>query len=106
MRQNTPHPKELKAKAHKLFGKDKKDDESNILFPLAEEVRWRSSVSVLSCATQFSSFQSQRTDISAHNASNATPVEAIPHHFEATTVVRTEIHNHVVSPNDVSWNII
>lgn len=27
VRQNTPHPKELKAKAHKLFGKDKKDDE-------------------------------------------------------------------------------
>lgn len=23
MRQNTPHPKELKAKAHKLFGKGK-----------------------------------------------------------------------------------
>lgn len=28
VRQNTPHPKELKAKAHKLFSKDKKDDDT------------------------------------------------------------------------------
>jgi protein scribble len=26
VRQNTPHPKELKAKAHKLFGKGKGSD--------------------------------------------------------------------------------
>lgn len=37
VRQNTPHPKELKAKAHKLFSKDKKDDDT--LFALSEEVR-------------------------------------------------------------------
>jgi hypothetical protein len=35
VRQNTPHPKELKLKAHKLFSKDKKDDD---LQPLSEEV--------------------------------------------------------------------
>jgi protein scribble len=28
VRQNTPHPKELKLKAHKLFAKDKKDTDS------------------------------------------------------------------------------
>jgi hypothetical protein len=47
VRQNTPHPKELKLKAHKLFSKDKRDEDSN-LQPLSEEVslrdlthRWR-----------------------------------------------------------------
>lgn len=34
VRQNTPHPKDLKAKAHKLFSKDKKDD----MYALSEEV--------------------------------------------------------------------
>lgn len=28
VRQNTPHPKELKAKAHKLFSKDKKEEDT------------------------------------------------------------------------------
>lgn len=38
VRQNTPHPKELKLKAHKLFSKDKtKTDEGN-LDTLSEEV--------------------------------------------------------------------
>jgi len=37
VRQNTPHPKELKLKAHKLFSKDKKDDDSQ-LNRLPEEV--------------------------------------------------------------------
>ena len=37
VRQNTPHPKELKAKAQKLFSKDKKDDN---LDTLSEEVSW------------------------------------------------------------------
>lgn len=37
VRQNTPHPKELKLKAHKLFSKDKKDEEPSLL-PLSEEV--------------------------------------------------------------------
>lgn len=35
VRQNTPHPKELKAKAHKLFSKDKRDEEMSAL---SEEV--------------------------------------------------------------------
>lgn len=40
VRQNTPHPKELKAKAHKLFAKEKsKLDESGNLDTLSEEVR-------------------------------------------------------------------
>lgn len=38
MRQNTPHPKELKMKAHKLFGKDKKQDDQTGLDTLSEEV--------------------------------------------------------------------
>lgn len=39
VRQNTPHPKELKAKAHKLFAKEKnKVDESGNLDTLSEEV--------------------------------------------------------------------
>lgn len=39
VRQNTPHPKELKLKAHKLFGKDKtKLDDSGNLDTLSEEV--------------------------------------------------------------------
>ena len=38
VRQNTPHPKELKAKAHKLFSKDKKEEELHLV-ALAEEVR-------------------------------------------------------------------
>lgn len=39
VRQNTPHPKELKAKAHKLFAKEKsKVDESANLDTLSEEV--------------------------------------------------------------------
>lgn len=39
VRQNTPHPKELKAKAHKLFSKDKgAQDETTVLGPLSEEV--------------------------------------------------------------------
>lgn len=42
VRQNTPHPKELKAKAHKLFSKDKRDDDSN-LHPLSEEVNKKNS---------------------------------------------------------------
>jgi hypothetical protein len=43
VRQNTPHPKELKLKAHKLFSKDssKKDDEKGgNLNTLSEEVRF------------------------------------------------------------------
>lgn len=40
VRQNTPHPKELKAKAHKLFAKEKsKLDETGNLDTLSEEVR-------------------------------------------------------------------
>jgi carboxylesterase type B len=31
VRQNTPHPKDLKAKAHKLFSKDKKEDDTMVL---------------------------------------------------------------------------
>lgn len=39
VRQNTPHPKELKAKAHKLFAKEKsKMEESGNLDTLSEEV--------------------------------------------------------------------
>jgi hypothetical protein len=38
VRQNTPHPKELKLKAHKLFSKDKKSDDDSNLLPLSEEV--------------------------------------------------------------------
>lgn len=39
VRQNTPHPKELKAKAHKLFSKDKgRYDDSGNLDTLSEEV--------------------------------------------------------------------
>lgn len=39
VRQNTPHPKELKLKAHKLFAKDKgTKDESSNLDTLSEEV--------------------------------------------------------------------
>lgn len=39
VRQNTPHPKELKLKAHKLFAKEKsKLDESGNLDTLSEEV--------------------------------------------------------------------
>lgn len=39
VRQNTPHPKELKLKAHKLFGKDKsKTDDGANLDTLSEEV--------------------------------------------------------------------
>lgn len=39
VRQNTPHPKELKLKAHKLFAKEKsKQDESNNLDNISEEV--------------------------------------------------------------------
>lgn len=38
VRQNTPHPKELKAKAHKLFSKDKKGEDDSNLHPLSEEV--------------------------------------------------------------------
>lgn len=37
VRQNTPHPKDLKAKAHKLFAKEKAREEGN-LDPLSEEV--------------------------------------------------------------------
>lgn len=36
VRQNTPHPKELKAKAHKLFSKDKKGEDDSNLLPLSE----------------------------------------------------------------------
>lgn len=39
VRQNTPHPRELKLKAHKLFGKEKgKSDDSGNLDTLSEEV--------------------------------------------------------------------
>lgn len=39
VRQNTPHPRELKLKAHKLFGKEKgKADDSGNLDTLSEEV--------------------------------------------------------------------
>lgn len=39
VRQNTPHPKELKLKAHKLFSKEKnKGDDSGNLDTLSEEV--------------------------------------------------------------------
>lgn len=39
VRQNTPHPKELKLKAHKLFNKEKnKADDSGNLDTLSEEV--------------------------------------------------------------------
>ncbi|XP_063705869.1 protein lap4-like [Culicoides brevitarsis] len=37
VRQNTPHPKELKMKAHKLFGKDKKPEDPTSLDTLSEE---------------------------------------------------------------------
>lgn len=40
VRQNTPHPKELKLKAHKLFAKEKnKVDDSANLDTLSEEVK-------------------------------------------------------------------
>lgn len=39
VRQNTPHPKELKLKAHKLFAKEKnKSDDGGNLDTLSEEV--------------------------------------------------------------------
>lgn len=38
VRQNTPHPKDLKAKAHKLFAKEKAREDGN-LDPLSEEVK-------------------------------------------------------------------
>lgn len=39
VRQNTPHPKELKMKAHKLFAKEKnKGDDGDNLDTLSEEV--------------------------------------------------------------------
>lgn len=38
IRQNTPHPKELKAKAHKLFAKEKSKHEEHNLDTVSEEV--------------------------------------------------------------------
>ena len=42
VRQNTPHPKELKAKAHKLFAKERssRNEEGVNLDTLTEEVRF------------------------------------------------------------------
>lgn len=43
VRQNTPHPKELKEKAHKLFAKEKsKVDDGANLDTLSEEVSFHS----------------------------------------------------------------
>ncbi|CRK92451.1 CLUMA_CG006014, isoform A [Clunio marinus] len=76
VRQNTPHPKELKAKAHKLFSKDKKEDENN-LNPLSEE--------------------SQRTEISIEQQPNH-----MPHSHDNATVVLSEHQQppHVTSPSE------
>lgn len=38
VRHNTPHPKDLKAKAQKLFAKEKSKHEENNLDTLSEEV--------------------------------------------------------------------
>lgn len=101
VRQNTPHPKELKAKAHKLFSKDKKDEETN-LFPLSEEVilfpavrlRWM----LRNIWITFSIQQSQRTD----NTTIETTSEIATHHHATATVAHIETQNDVASPNDVS----
>lgn len=131
MRQNTPHPKELKAKAHKLFSKDKRDEEMSAL---SEEV----SVTVLllkqSCSTDgaalclgfeatrninlvaqhkltqhFPSQQSQRNDVATTSTSpDAAPVVSLQQLTKTlATVVHTENQNSVTSPNfDVSSNVI
>lgn len=44
VRQNTPHPKELKMKAHKLFSKGNKTGEENVLDSLSEESSQRPSL--------------------------------------------------------------
>ncbi|CAH1718019.1 unnamed protein product [Chironomus riparius] len=79
VRQNTPHPKELKLKAHKLFSKDKKDDESQ-LNRLPEE--------------------SQRTE--DDELIEESHPEVIAYQEVSSTVVHTEIHNNFISPNDDS----
>ncbi|CAO1392560.1 unnamed protein product [Diamesa serratosioi] len=99
VRQNTPHPKELKLKAHKLFSKDKKTDDEPSLFVVAEE-------------------QSQLTNMSGSNISE-TPTESVTtsqqrhHDFSSTTTthttitqsnfdVHTENASQLLSPNDGS----
>lgn len=47
MRQNTPHPKELKAKAHKLFSKEKSKVEDAVnLDTLSEEVSFNQTTNI------------------------------------------------------------
>ncbi|XP_070507227.1 protein lap4 isoform X11 [Chironomus tepperi] len=79
VRQNTPHPKELKLKAHKLFSKDKKDDDSQ-LNRLPEE--------------------SQRTE--DDELIEESHPEVIAYQEVTTTVVHAEAHNNIISPNDES----
>ncbi|KAG5682631.1 hypothetical protein PVAND_011972 [Polypedilum vanderplanki] len=80
VRQNTPHPKELKLKAHKLFSKDKKDDDSN-LQPLSEE--------------------SQRTENGeTPTVENKFEMNHAYHQDVSSTVAHTE--NQIISTNDES----
>lgn len=66
VRQNTPHPKELKMKAHKLFGKDKKPDENATgLDTLSEESsKPSSSVKAIDSTYTMDSIAEAQTDYS------------------------------------------
>lgn len=56
VRQNTPHPKELKLKAHKLFAKEKnRADDGGNLDTLSEEVSYFHQSSTKSSISQFCS---------------------------------------------------
>lgn len=66
VRQNTPHPKELKAKAHKLFAKEKnKVDDGANLDTLSEEV----SISCTCMPLYFTSIESRARTQLTHIAS-------------------------------------
>jgi hypothetical protein len=118
VRQNTPHPKELKLKAHKLFSKDKKGEDEN-LHPLSEEVSicrvvWSHKEMALRLSFDFynngfcnffhsfSSFQSQRTDFSESTRENSREFNA--YQEVSTTITHTENQHIITSPNsDVSF---
>uniref|UniRef100_A0A336LYR4 CSON005523 protein n=1 Tax=Culicoides sonorensis TaxID=179676 RepID=A0A336LYR4_CULSO len=68
VRQNTPHPKELKMKAHKLFGKDKKQDDQTGLDTLSEESSKPSSIRI----TVSDNVSEARTEVSSIPPSSAT----------------------------------
>ncbi|XP_037051947.1 protein lap4 isoform X3 [Bradysia coprophila] len=109
VRQNTPHPKELKLKAHKLFAKEKgAKDESGNLDTLSEESSSKpsSAKTVIDSTTMENIAEAQHdhsiiSTSSSHNIHHSASVSQEPI-FNAQNVDNNDEHNVNLDPDDLS----